>query len=535
MTPCHAVYAFLGENFPVSYQTTGAQVKVTLESAANFVRTTELPPALAVEESAAVATDVSPTELADAKNQASVVGSDIISFVSGVTVEQRQDLINSALLAQLVAKVQVPDRTKLYDWYNAYFEVLKQIGWVIQSEQFATYQASSIGFEAHEAIIGLATTLLGAAPAALAVVKATLDALKNMKANANSPWLRIFNRESQSGQTAHFQVTLADKGQFLVTLMAFGLEAKSTLTQVLFFKIHTSEDILKNYSGKISINSKILAGVRDQIEKKLVDHVNAYVKNLPDLDVPQPVSSPLQPAASLESASPLSDQLLGSVTDDMIAEAAAFREEPVPSPEARSALESTTPPSDPKSTISPAGYQFIVRWETGGQAYYEKIIKGRPEWPGYSSGITIGCGWDLGYHSLPEFQTQWSTRLSATDSQRLAPTIGFRTVEPNRAAKVTQAQALIRSLSDISVPWAVAIEQFNNVKYPDLIQQLYRALDNLDRIHPHCRAALLSLTFNRGLAFSSTAPRFAEMHEICLLCARASPTTSHAFRPSSAA
>jgi hypothetical protein len=263
--------------------------------------------------------------------------------------------------------------------------------------------------------------------------------------------------------------------------------------------------------------------VRDQVEKKLADHVDAYVKNLPDLDVPQPVSPPSQPAANLESASPLSDKLLGSVTDDMIAEAAAFREEPVPAAEARPALESTTLPSDPKSTISPAGYQFIVRWETGGQAYYEKIIKGRPEWPGYSSGITIGCGWDLGYHSLPEFQTQWSTRLSPTDFQRLAPTVGFRTVEPNRAAKVTQAQALVRSLSDISIPWAVAIEQFNNVKYPDLIQQLYRALDNLDRIHPHCRAALLSLTFNRGPAFSSTAPRFSEMREIGLVMQSGQP------------
>src|SRR5262249_48844367 len=89
-----------------------------------------------------------------------------------------------------------------------------------------------------------------------------------------------------------------------------------------------------------------------------------------------------------------------------------------------------------------------------------------------------------------------------------------RTVEPNRDAKVAQARSLVHSLSDIVVPWAVAIDQFDNVKYPALIRQLYQALNNLDRVHPHCRAALLSLTFNRGAAFSMSGPRFAEMRDI---------------------
>jgi hypothetical protein len=481
----------------------------TQETALQFIQEAKLPPLTESVPEAAPKDN----PLQQAKDQATVVGSDVISFVSGVTAEQRQDLINCALLAQLVAKVQVSDATKIYDWYQSYFDVLKQIGWVVQEEQFATYRTGSMGLEAHEAIIALATTLLGASPAALAVVKATLDSLKSM--SSNSPWLTIFNRESQSGKTARFQVTLAEpdgKGQFLVTLMAFGLDASSTLTQVLFFKFQSSEDVLKHFSGKVSIDSEVLAAVRDEIRKKLAAHVTAYVRTLPDLDVPRLVK-PTPPTTHLESSSPLIDQVLNGVTDEAVADAAGFREDPVSTP-AGPELEATPLPTDWKSTISPAGYQFIVRWETGGQDYYEKVIKGRPEWPGYSSGVTIGCGWDLGYHGLAEFRAQWSTRLSRADFDRLVPTVGFRTIEPNRATKVAQAKALVRSLSDIVVPWTVAIEQFDNVKYPALIRQLYQALDNLGWIHPHCRAALLSLTFNRGPAFSLSGPRYLEMHSI---------------------
>ena len=172
-------------------------------------------------------------------------------------------------------------------------------------------------------------------------------------------------------------------------------------------------------------------------------------------------------------------------------------------------------PANPRDAISQTGHDFIVRWETGGQDYYERVIKGRPEWPAFSSGITIGCGFDLGYHQLQDFQSQWGSRLAKADFDRLVQTIGFRTVEPNRAQKILQAKALVRSLSDIVVPWNTAIEQFDNSNFPNLIAQLYAALNNVDQLHPHCRGALLSLVFNRGAGgFRLAGDRFTEMRAI---------------------
>jgi len=230
---------------------------------------------------------VGPVELnfEQVKNQAAVVGSDIVSFVKGVTPERREDIVNCSLLAQLGAKKQVSDPARIYDWYNAYFNVLTNIGWAVQDRGFATYSEASKNFQAHEAIMKVAASLLGPAATTLAVVQATLDALKSM--SADSPWITIFSRESQSAKTARFQVTLAEPGeadQFLVTLMAFGIEAQATLTQVLFFKFKSSETSLKHYSGKVTINTHVLTKVRDLIKEKIAAHAIDFIKALPDLD-----------------------------------------------------------------------------------------------------------------------------------------------------------------------------------------------------------------------------------------------------------
>lgn len=219
-----------------------------------------------------------------AKNQAAVVGSDVVSFVTGVTPERREDVVNATLLAQLVAKKRVPDSTRVQEWYDAYFDVLTNVGWTLQQKDFAEYREKSENFEAHKAILQVAAIVLGPAPAALAIVTTAINALHSM--DASSPWITLFSRESQSARTAHFQVSLAEQkpdGQFMVSLMAFGLEARTTITQVLFFKAKASEATLRHCSGAVTIDTDVLDGVRGAVKQKLVGFAQDYVKALPDL------------------------------------------------------------------------------------------------------------------------------------------------------------------------------------------------------------------------------------------------------------
>jgi hypothetical protein len=219
-----------------------------------------------------------------AREQAAVVGSEVIAFVKGVTPEQRSDVVNAALLAQLVAKKKCPEPTSLPEvlaWYDQYFDVLSQVGFVIQDKGFAEYVETSDTFEAHEAIFEVAATLLAGSPAALAVVKKTLEALQKM--SSDSPWITLFHRESQSARTARVQMSLVDRDEnapFLVSTIAFGLQASAKVTQVLFFKFHRNSVTLQHHSGKATIDAEVLASVRDAVAAKLTAFAHDYVAGL---------------------------------------------------------------------------------------------------------------------------------------------------------------------------------------------------------------------------------------------------------------
>ena len=133
---------------------------VTAASARSFVLGAALPQPRVTRDGAAEAMSLAEMGFETAKNQAAVVGSEIQSFVTGVTAERRDALANSSLLAQLMAKNAVPDPTDIDAWYRVYFDTLTQVGWNIQDLEFKQYEEESESFNAHEAILKVAATLL---------------------------------------------------------------------------------------------------------------------------------------------------------------------------------------------------------------------------------------------------------------------------------------------------------------------------------------------------------------------------------------
>ena len=159
----------------------------------------------------------------------------------------------------------------------AYFEVLENIGWVIQDKGFASYEERADGLEAHEAILKVAATILAPSPTALMVITSTLEAMKSIEADKS--WITLFDRESKYTNVAHFQIALVEQGdadQILVSLMAFSLEAQSTLTQVLFLKIRSDSVKLKHCTGKVTINHAVLSAVRAQIKTKVAAYASRF-------------------------------------------------------------------------------------------------------------------------------------------------------------------------------------------------------------------------------------------------------------------
>jgi hypothetical protein len=219
-----------------------------------------------------------------AKAQAQVVGAGVFSFEVGIDAAVREAISDSALLAQLVANKKAAVDTAPLEWFRAYADVLQNLGWVLQEGGWSDYSAQGTAAEVHEKIVEVMAVALGPAPAALALIKVTAGALKAMA--PDSPWLTLFNRESKKARLARFQIGLVNTGandDVFVSLLACLIEARSDLTQVLFFKFRDASASFKADLQKLSINRRALTDLGPAIRTKIRAYQADYLSSIKDL------------------------------------------------------------------------------------------------------------------------------------------------------------------------------------------------------------------------------------------------------------
>ncbi|MFN0218259.1 MAG: trypsin-like peptidase domain-containing protein [Hyphomicrobium sp.] len=138
--------------------------------------------------------------------------------------------------------------------------------------------------------------------------------------------------------------------------------------------------------------------------------------------------------------------------------------------------------------ISPEARDVVVGFEVGSRKDYErKYIS--PEWPKGDSGVTIGIGYDIGYHTADELTRNWGGLISDADIQRLKIAVGV---------KGARAGAICPSVAEIRVPWDAAIAAYERSTMPKYGRLVLRAFPQAVELNGHCFGALFSLVFNRG-------------------------------------
>jgi hypothetical protein len=151
-------------------------------------------------------------------------------------------------------------------------------------------------------------------------------------------------------------------------------------------------------------------------------------------------------------------------------------------------------PADPL-TLSPEGMQLILDFEVGGGAVYYNRYLIRPSWPGESSGVTIGVGYDLGYNTRAQIARDWSM-LPAGTLARLQDCAGIK----GAAGKLKVA-----SVRDILIPWETALSVYQRKTVPRFAGLTESAYPGTKTLHPHIQSAILSWVFNRGSGITSSA------------------------------
>lgn len=249
---------------------------VDLATARNLISEAVLPPIMAF------AADAPPSggglpDFDPAKEQSVVIGSDVVSFGTGVDAKFRQAISDCALFAQLRAQHMVGADADPMAFFDAYFETMMGLGWIEQSRETDALDVEGSGLDVHEAIIGVVSGFLAPIAGAGAAVLAVLNGLHQMDSKA--PFITLFNKRSVHQKIGKFQFTYVHSdanGGLLAQMAAFGLVASQVVTQVLFFKLKDHSTSLRKSLGLLSIDPATL----DHLRPNLAAKVLAYRQSL---------------------------------------------------------------------------------------------------------------------------------------------------------------------------------------------------------------------------------------------------------------
>jgi len=179
----------------------------------------------------------------EGNNQAFVNDKSLISFVSNVNGQNRQDILNSTLLAQLAANKKYPNEDQMLNWYDTYIEVLQKTGWNIENKQISNFSSTDSVFEMENVIIDILATALGGTM--INVIKETLKAFKGLSESDGK--IIAFEKNTHSLSKGSFQMGIADETNDAVTINMgfFYLSTENQINRILFFKSARDKTNLK--------------------------------------------------------------------------------------------------------------------------------------------------------------------------------------------------------------------------------------------------------------------------------------------------
>ncbi|HET7003374.1 MAG TPA: hypothetical protein VFI33_18755 [Puia sp.] len=220
-----------------------------------------------------------PLPVEDGKDQAMIVDKSLISFVSGLSAENRADILESTLLAQLGANSKVPDGKDVIGWYKAFIEILTKVGWTMEGGEVQQFSAKANVVELQSVIIDILKAAFGAD--FLQIVTRALDGIKAL-ADSNGK-IEAFEKNTHSESNGSFQIGVATQEGDAVSmnLGTFLITTSSRVSHILFIKFSKDETDLQYASGKLTLDQKIYENVRNLVQNKLSGRAVEFVTEIP--------------------------------------------------------------------------------------------------------------------------------------------------------------------------------------------------------------------------------------------------------------
>lgn len=201
----------------------------------------------------------------------------IISFVSDVSAQNRNDILNSTLLAQLAANKTHSLESDMQQWYQAFISVLNKVGWVVEAGEVNKFESKDSVFEVENVIIDILTAAFGSSY--ITIIKKVLESFKAMSENNK---IKVFEKNTHTLSKGCFQIGLASEknGAVSMQLGTFLLTSTNEIKKILFVKIAKDKTSLAYSSRQATFNQEVYAAARQAILTKLSSDITDYVAEL---------------------------------------------------------------------------------------------------------------------------------------------------------------------------------------------------------------------------------------------------------------
>jgi len=205
----------------------------------------------------------------------------LVSFAAEVSLQNRADLLNSLLLAQLSANKQFSSEDELEKWYRAFFKLMNKLGWVIETSKTTEYKSKGTVIEIESVVIDILESAIGGK--VVEIARSLISAFKGLADDKEKKFI-AFEKNTHSLKKGCFLFGVAtEKNETLsVTFCFILLSSSHEIKQILFFRSKEDESKLKTASFKGTLNVDTYAPVRQIVIDKLKDNV---AKSIAEIDI----------------------------------------------------------------------------------------------------------------------------------------------------------------------------------------------------------------------------------------------------------
>ena len=217
--------------------------------------------------------------VAPPKPAAAVDANAFLSFVDGVSAQEREDILYSVQLASRGASA-AHDRFKASEaWYGKYIEILERLGWTSEQFAFAKYAQSEGELRMDQAALAVIAAI--ATQNQLTVLNQSLNALKELAENDGA--IRLFDFHTTAQASGNFQIGAVQKsanGALSLALGAFYFQSDDRRRRFLFFARGALEVRFWTAARKLTFNTEHYARQRQAVKEKLGASAHDYIADL---------------------------------------------------------------------------------------------------------------------------------------------------------------------------------------------------------------------------------------------------------------